>query len=466
MARFGKLWKLCPQISLWPCRETVVSCLPYRADHSRFLHRTAFSPSSLHTLALIHGNSLRELRVYELEPFPTTSTVLPTGLTTFQCHSVGDGKAAAQLVHANQKSLERLRLGQEKELVEAYKRTRIGYLEQVPSGADILHESIRLGELPALLELDLCGIDLSALVPKTGEEGHDFCRLQRLSIESCPASVLFLEAIAAAFYDAQNPGDPSRIRADPRLKEFLLRSETPTTALKETLVRFLASFRGLETLSLLLENAALLDGPSTMIAEHGPTLRTLVMESRIQPRESLTHDTSRPFGVGAPSEELWEQSINDICQLCPNLEELGTGFPWGIETVRLRRTKLPSLKNLKTIHIRNFPSSQVLLQLGDYTIKEHATKFIEWVVSPTKGGNKPSLETLAIGPTLYESRWRSSNTRRQPPEYLKTHYFWLDFGQTRFGRWSPMVSAVSDTCMAEMRGDKLSKGVFEQIWLR
>jgi hypothetical protein len=192
----------------------------------------------------------------------------------------------------------------------------------------------------------------------------------------------------------------------------------------------------------------------------------LVLECRIQPREHLGLDPSRPFGAGDYSQELWEQSINDICRLCPNLVELGMGFPWKDETIRIRKTNLPKLMHLATIHVRNFPESQFLSQLGDYSIKEYAAKFVEWNFPALIGGSQPALETLAIGPTLYESRWRSSTARSQPPEFLRTHHFCLDWAQTRFGRWSPLITSVSEKCMEELRGVSLLGGAFEQVWLR
>jgi len=261
------------------------------------------------------------------------------------------------------------------------------------------------------------------------------------------------------------------------LKHFSFRHEQPTNAIKDSMVRFLASFAGLESLSLLFENATFLERPSTLIAEHGPTIRTLVLESRIQPREHLSIDTSRPFGVGGYSQDIWEESINDIASLCPNIAELGIGFPWNNEIIRLRRTLLPTLQHLKTIHIRNFPENQVFSQLGDYTIKEYATKFVEWVFPALVGRNRPALEHLAMGPTLYESRWKVApsvapggtgvqSQHRQLPEFLCTHHFALDWAKTRFGRWSPLITPVSEKLMEEMCERKPLGGVFEQVWLK
>jgi hypothetical protein len=387
-------------------------------------------------------------------------------LAALEIHDIGDGITSSQLLAANAESLQRLSLGQVKDIDKRYKQTRVGFLTQIQPLPDIVRDRLQLNALPQLRHLDLCGVDLSSLTPSTVEEALPLCRLRRVSMESCSGTAEFLEAMAGVFFYAQNPADAETSRVQPLLTEFLLRCEAPSNAIRECLTRFLASFGGLKLLSLLFENAAFLESVASLIADHGPTLRTLVLESRIQPRSSLSHDTSRPFGVGGFSEELWEQSVNDVCRLCPNLEELGIGFPWGDETVRLRRTLLPTLKNLRTIHVRNFPVSQVLSQLGDYTIKEYASKFIEWVFPPSKGGAKPRLEVLAIGPTLYESRYASNTTRRQVPEYLRSHYFCLDFGQTRFGRWSAMVTPISERYVEEIREEKPLGGVFEQVWLQ
>ncbi|RMZ76412.1 hypothetical protein DV737_g4839, partial [Chaetothyriales sp. CBS 132003] len=423
-----------------------------------FLHRTPLSFSTLESISTAHCSSLRKLCVFEIETTDPGTAHLPVNLQTLECRVIGNGKAIGKLINANKRTLRRLLLGQEKEMVEKYAQTRHGFLDTISQPSSPLLCAEDLQDIPQLQELDLCGIDLRPLVPTTADQGLEFYKLTRLSLESCPGTEIFLRTLADAYFISQNASDSSESRTAPRLQHFLFRSETPTAALKEALTRFLASFKGLRTLSLLFENASLLDGASSLIAEHGLTLNTLILESRIQPRESLALDTSRPFGMDGFSEELWDRLICDVCRLCPNLIELGTGFPWNEETVRLRKSPLPTLKHLKTVHVRNFPESQVLSQLGDYSIKEYAAKFVEWVYPASRGGTQPRLETIAIGPTLYESRWKSNGRRQQPPEYLRTHYFCVDFGQTRFGRWSPMITPISQKYMEEIRDEKHLSG--------
>lgn len=405
------------------------------------------------------------MSIYEYQSPSGEDVVLPNKLTSLECYSIQDGRTISKLLNINRSSLVRLRLGQERELLQQYSQTRVGYLQlDVPHST--LFRSTSLHHMPNLRQLELCGVDVAPLVPLETKDALFFCNLTKLTLESCPGSVSLLQCLASTFHFVQASPQAPTPKPVIQLRDFVFRSESPTSQLKEALLFFLDSFAGLKMLSLLFENATILERVSTLLCDHGPTLQTLVLESRIQPRDNLGLDTSRPFGAGGYSQELWEQSINDICQLCPNLVNLGMGFPWNDEVVRLRKTRLPTLAHLKTIHVRNFPENRALSQIGDYTIKEYATKFVDWVFPTLVGGHAPALETLAIGPTIYESRWKTSTTRRQPLEFQRTHYYGVDWAMTRFGRWSSMVSPVSEKYMEEVRGETPLAGVFEQVWLK
>lgn len=403
--------------------------------------------------------------------------LVPTNLSILDSRTVNDGEVVGKIISSNRDTLQHLRLGQEKHLLAGYAIHRTAFLHHLPQPSEQFFTSAyALENMPRLRNLSLQGLNLLALRPSSIPQALVFCRLDRLCLESCPGSTELLESIATAFYWSSTSADAPKPRQLPLLKHFILRSEEPTSALKDSLIRFLSSFNGLETLSLLFENATILERPSTFLCDHGPTMLSLVLESRIQPREHLSLDTSRPFGVGGYSQDLWEESINDIARLCPNLVELGMGFPWNDEIVRLRRTLLPTLKHLRTIHIRNFPENHVFSQLGDYTIKEYATKFIEWVFPALVGGARPALEHFAMGPTLYETRMNmapgvysaggNSRPRSSFPEYLRTHHFAMDWAKTRFGRWSPMITPVTERWVEESEESRPLAGVFEQVWLR
>lgn len=422
-----------------------------------------------------HETTLQSLGFCGLAP-SLEPTIVPSNLTRLECRTINDGEGVEKIISASTDTLQRLHLGQEKPLLTGYHRSRVGWLERIPQPKDSFYSTaLAVENMPSLRDLSLSGIDLTPLRPSSTPQIMFFCGLERLSLESCPGTAEFLDLTATAFgWVTYSPDAPQNPRTLPSLKHFLLRHESPTVALKDALVRFSTSFTGLRTLSLLFENATILDRPSTLIAGHGPTLRALVLEARIQPREHLGLDTSRPFGAGGYSSDLWVDTIDDIARLCPNLEQLGMGFPWSDEMVRLRKTSLPALARLRTMHVRNFPENRMFSQVGDYSIKEYANKFIEWAFPQTSvGSSRPSLEHLAIGPTLHESRWKMAAPggaggagSQQLPEFLRTHHFCLDWAQTRFGRWSPLTTPVSEKFMEEMTGEKPLKGVFEQVWLK
>jgi hypothetical protein len=401
--------------------------------------------------------------VYELSASLTESFILPNRLTAFECCSVGDGRLVWDLIRMNGPSLRRLRLGQEKQLLQQYSPRGHGMMEPLPSAEAGLLQPAILTQLPELEELELVGLDLRPLFPENIDEAMTLCNLTRVSVQSCSGADVFLRTLAEVFNFAQ---DSTQEQSRIKLKHFSLRTEAPTSELKRSLTLLLSSFTGLESLSLLFENGSVLERVSTLLGEHGPTLLTLALESRIQSRDNLGLDTSRAFGSGGYSQELWERSMHEICQLCPNLVELGFSFPWDDELVRLRKTPLPTLAQLKTIHIRNFPENRALSQVGDYTIKEYAHKFIDWVFPTLVGGQRPALETLAIGPTLYESRMRRPVSGRDLPEFKRTHFFGVDWAMTRFLRWNSMVSPVSERYMEEFREEKPLGRVFEQVWLK
>lgn len=457
----------------------------------RYMHRLPMSTRILDTLISYHGSNLRELRCYSLaKPIDVTSA-FPQHLRLLECRSIGSGEAVGCFVRNNQKSLRVLKLGQDEELTQHYRRSWVRFMQDVPQPTGLFTSSLSLHKMPNLREVAFSALDVSVLDAVSDINATFFDQLESLTIESCPGSAVFLDCLAHRFRDIKyaHASAQTGLLTNVRLTSFHFRHEAPTAGLQESVKSFLASFSGLRNLSLLFENAVFVEGPSALITEHGPTLETLVLESRIQPRESLGLDTSRPFGLGEYSQQQWE-CIRVIACLCPNLVEFGITFPWNDETLRLQETVLPTLKRLKTFHIRNFPESHVLRQFGEYGIKEYSAKFVDWAFPSLVGGDKPALETLAIGPTLYESRWKrgaeiapgnpgvSASTigynsslgvaipvRRQLPEFLRTHYFCVDWAKTRFGCWTSMITAVSERQMEEIREERPLGGVFEHVWL-
>ena len=424
------------------------------------------STALLLTLKKKHNNSLKHFRCHETNLSILTSSKIVTGLETLECRSIDDGESVGRLVSLNKNTLRSLRIGQEKTLIELYQSLKTTLWDSIPKSLESLSKVVGFAEIPNLQKLALAGVDLRPILPTEIEDALYLTDLQELTIESCVGTPEFLTAAASIFTFAQSDSCPEP-KPIPMLEKFQLRHEASTTALKEALRHFLTSFSGLRMLSILLENGSISLKPADVLANHGSMLEQLVMETRIQPRELLRLDTSRPFGLGSYNQQLWQEGTNDICRLCPGLRELSIGFPWNDEMVRIHTSPLLTLRNLSTVHIRNFPESNTLLHMGDYTIKEYAVKFVEWTFGNVCGGERPQLNTLSIGPTIYESRFKCANSlRSKPPEFLQTHHFMVDWAQTRFGRWSAMVTRVSEKYMEEIRNERPLAGVFEQVWLR
>ncbi|KAK5100439.1 hypothetical protein LTS08_005188 [Lithohypha guttulata] len=431
-----------------------------------FMHRSPISSRLVTLLNAKHGRSLRNLSYYAMATTILPTTTLPSSLESLECRSIEDGKTLGELVYASKDTLKALNIGEEKALVERYHRLRTAIYDVVPQPLHAFHTVVSLAQIRNLKKLGLVGLDLGPLVPQDVESALYLTNLEELVVESCVSSSEFFMAMTTIFTFAKSEAAPDP-KPIPQLRRFLFRHEISTAAIKEAIVQFLNSFHGLQMLSLLFENGSMSLRLADIATNHSKTLKQLVLETRIQPRESLRIDTSRPFGLGGYTQQLWEEGTDDICRLCSNLNELSVGFPWNDEMIRIRESPLPKLLNLQTMHIRNFPESNTLLQMGDYTIREHATKFLDWTFGNVVGGSMPRLETLSIGPSVYESRFRGSDpSRKQIPEFLRTHHFMVDWAQTRFGRWSAMVTNVSEKYMEEMRGEKPMGGIFQQVWLK
>lgn len=430
------------------------------------MHRTAVSSQLFSLLHAKHGRSLHHLSCYEIGTVQLTPSTIPSRLRVLECRSTDDAEALGRLFEANKDTLQSITIGQERALVDRYHKLRTVFYDSIPPLLRDVQSIIKLSDIPNLKKMCLIGLDIRSIVPANIEQAMWLTNLEELVLESCLGSTEFLAAIAATFEFAQSE-TASELKRVPKLRKFLFRHEAVTVVLKEALVRFLNSFSGLSMLSTLFENGSMALRLTDIAPNHSATLQQLVLETRIQPRELLRLDTSRPLGIGGYTQQLWEEGLTDICRLCPNLQELSIGFPWNDEMVRLRQSPLPKLRNLHTMHIRNFPESSTLAQMGDYSIREHAAKFLDWTFGKVIGGEKPALEVLSIGPTLYETRFPGSNpARKQTPEFLRTHYFLVDWAQTRFKRWSAMLEPVSEKYMEEMRCENPLGGVFQQVWLK
>lgn len=423
----------------------------------------------LRKLARKHAQSLRHLSCFEIERACgveyACECLLFENLQSLECNSINSSCLLARLIHQNKSTLETLKIGQEKELLAQYYKDNWTNIHHDSTPLDVMRYIIDLSQLPRLNCLSLVGVDVSLLIPHVFSESPFFAELRSLTLESCNGSAAFLATMALVFRDLQSDTTSDVLRK-PMLEKFLFRQESFSTSLRDVLIQFLRSFSGLRTLSLLFENTSVLDRISNLIGHHGATLTQLVLETRISPRKLSHMDTSRPFGHGGYNDRLWEESTMAICTSCPNLTELGIGFSWKDETLRSLNCPITNIEQLRAIHIRNFPELNAQ-QVGNHTTREYARKFVDWVYRDIKSENSPLLESVSIGPTIYETKHPGSNPSRSVvPEWLRTHHFVVDWAKTRFGSWAAMISPVSGRYLAEMRDESELSGIFEQVWLK
>lgn len=172
--------------------------------------------------------------------------------------------------------------------------------------------------ISSLEELKLCGLDLNAFALSPVVIGCRFSNLSMLTLESCFGLSEALNWLVASGVLA--PDSPTR----PQLKSFFLRHELADDAFMALLETFLASFKGLEHLHVLLEGQTNPPGWGSVFDAHGATLKTLVWDHRKTPRVLHTTDVDMN-GKGFAF-------LTDVCCKCPKLIGLGITLDWTIFT--------------------------------------------------------------------------------------------------------------------------------------
>ena len=159
---------------------------------------------------------------------------------------------------------------------------------------------------PNVDRMRLRGLNVPALFRGQGYKLIDFKILTNLTLESCNPTNTALEFLANVTLS--------------RLRFVQVRSEWASGADFPRLETFLCGLVPLEGLSILMEGSV---EPTsirlgTFLRIHGQSLQTLLIDIR---RRGLTIVQDRI--------RLWHpQCVRDICELCPNLVELGMPLAW------------------------------------------------------------------------------------------------------------------------------------------
>ena len=153
--------------------ENQLTCFSY-------LHRAPMSLELFSILQKNHGRSLREMRFYAIEMLWHRGMIPPQNLNTIECRSVHESDAIGAMVLANKNTLRTLRLGQEAELVEQYRQSRVGFLDRVTQPLDLFTSVIKLPFLSNLREVALYGLDVTGLVPQSVSDALFYCQIEHL----------------------------------------------------------------------------------------------------------------------------------------------------------------------------------------------------------------------------------------------------------------------------------------------
>lgn len=215
------------------------------------------------------------------------------------------------LLKMNRGSLRKLHLGAESPLVRAYTQ------QSANLGPSLTLSHMGLsdpnnGTFSDLESLWLCNINLYHMIRTASQQSFDWSTLTSLTLDSCPRS---------------GPGLLYLKDCKMNLKSFTVRSEsfdrqTPGPDIDA----FLSSFKGLESLQVLLEGFANQD-LENILKTHGKTLKTLVWDERLKPRRSMVESTAS----GASTRYRgYTSHLQAIASHCPNLTSLGISLSWEI----------------------------------------------------------------------------------------------------------------------------------------
>ena len=153
----------------------------------------------------------------------------------------------------------------------------------------------------------------------------DFCNvfnatsLQSLSLLSCDNVVTFWNSLRASRRVEQAPVSPVC-----NLTSLTLRLEQVVDGTVTAMEAFLASIHGLHHLHILLDGSQRLPDIDVITANHGPTLRTLVIDARTGVRTSPYVGTAVLLTKDVKKYSRFE----GIVEGCPRLVELGIAIDW------------------------------------------------------------------------------------------------------------------------------------------
>ena len=290
---------------------------------SSWSHLCELDVSTLNTLVERQASSLRWLSCQRYSPSCDRYESLIKGLGYLNVSSMdlerGSGQWAASLIVANADTLTHLSLGFTARIAHDLALKRRHHYDKMSTSftahvKDCLSKCNMYQQMHLSLDsLDLCGLDVGAIIRGESALHINFNNISQLKLESCPG-------LSQAFPLLTGQGDSSRLALG-TIKDLHVRVEDPDLNFSNSLKNFLTSIRGLIHLTILIDNVGTSMDLDPILKVHGKTLETLFWDERSGPRTHLSRSTCVSSG-------FWNLGV--ISQNCPSLTSLGIPFSWEV----------------------------------------------------------------------------------------------------------------------------------------
>ena len=289
------------------------------------------------TLGLLFGRqsaALHTLRLNRQADTWSESSLIPDGLRELRLGSlksrvdnyglVLDKYWQTILVARNCKTLRHLELGFETDAAEDFfgepigDNDRVDYEQTMVFARTLREECKSLNASMSLLSLKLISCDIDVLLKSKYWPTIDLRNLTHLVLEECfsePQAFPLLSSIST------NPEDTRCLLS---ITSFTFRQKYMEEDDGQSQLRdFICALpRGLQDLSVLVDNVHKSIGLRSILRVHGKTLKTLIWDERtygLQGVQSCTAVFPKKHGVGY---------LPTISNACPNLRELGVAMDW------------------------------------------------------------------------------------------------------------------------------------------
>ncbi|KAL8762867.1 MAG: hypothetical protein Q9184_001212 [Pyrenodesmia sp. 2 TL-2023] len=269
---------------------------------------------------------------------------------------------------------------------------------------------VQVALLTACNVLELKGLDLGVVIKPDFLFPDWWCCLGSLAFESC----FGLEGTLTLLADGKNQhGQP--LLSELRLHSLRIRHDGANTdqRFKAKVRDFIISLPGLVNLSVLLESN---DKPpldfADVLAKHGKSLRTLVLEERGLYKRFFELSKGDESTSTGHDESPSTRQLSQVLQYCRDLVELGITLDWTELPCRELDSLLSEVCQLRTLSIRNthpsFISSSYLFKIDETLLEGKQEVCVNNVLQMLFGQGdrkarwKAALQTLGIESLTYD----------------------------------------------------------------